>query len=106
MLCHILCYIVAKSLFYANYGVLSRNLFCRYLRALAWRKIEPKILSMEKKGQISGMEHHELTLFESPPLSHPLKLLILGPLNQHNFIQATESSLHYSPDIWTNYTDV
>ena len=55
MFCRILCCFVAKSLFYASYAVLSQNLFCRYLRALAWRKIEPKILSVEKKGQISGM---------------------------------------------------
>ena len=41
--------------FYAIYAVLLRNLFCRDLRALAWRKIGPKILSVEKKGQISGM---------------------------------------------------
>merc|ERR1711894_627577 len=51
----ILCCFVEESLFYAIYAVLSRNLFCRYYRALAWRKIEPKILSVEKKGQISGM---------------------------------------------------
>ena len=31
------------------------NLFCRYLRAVAWRKIGPKMLSVEKKGQIWGM---------------------------------------------------
>ena len=55
MFCRILCCFVAKSLFYAIYAVLSRNLFCRYLRALAWRKIGPTILSVEKKGQISGM---------------------------------------------------
>ena len=29
--------------------------FCRDLRAFAWRKIEPKFVSVEKKGQISGM---------------------------------------------------
>ena len=55
MFCRVLCCFVAKSLFYAIYAVLSRNLFCRYLRALAWRKIGPKILSVELKGQISGM---------------------------------------------------
>ena len=27
-------------------------LFCRGLRALTWRKIEPKIVTVEKKGQI------------------------------------------------------
>ena len=39
---------VAKS-------VLSQNLFCRDLRAFVWRKIEPKIVLVEKKRQISGM---------------------------------------------------
>ena len=55
MFCRILCCFIAKFLFYAIYAVLSQNLFCRDLRALAWRKIGPKILSVEKKGQISGM---------------------------------------------------
>ena len=55
MLCCVLCYIVAKSLFYAIYAVLSRNLFCPDLRAFAWRKIGSKFLSVEKNGQISGM---------------------------------------------------
>ena len=55
MFCRILCCFIAKFLFYAIYAVLSRNLFCRNLRALAWRKIGPTILSVEKKGQISGM---------------------------------------------------
>ena len=55
MFCCILCCFIAKFLFYTIYAVLSRNLFCRDLRALAWRKIEPKIFSVEKKGQISGM---------------------------------------------------
>ena len=55
MFCRILCCFIAKFLFYAIYTVLSRNLFCRNLRALAWRKIGPTILSVEKKGQISGM---------------------------------------------------
>ena len=32
---------IAKSLFYAIYAVLSRNLFCRNLHAFAWRKIVP-----------------------------------------------------------------
>ena len=52
MFCRILYCFVAKSLFYAIYAVLSRNLFCRDSRALAWRKIEQKILPVEKKGQI------------------------------------------------------
>ena len=55
MFCRILYCFVAKSLFYAIYAVLSRNLFCRYLRALAWRKIEQQILPVEKKGQIWSM---------------------------------------------------
>ena len=55
MFCCILCCFIAKFLFYTIYAVLSRNLFCRDLRALAWRKIGPTILSVEKKGQISGM---------------------------------------------------
>ena len=41
--------------FSAIYSVLSRNLFCRNLRAFVWRKIEPKIVLVEKKRQISGM---------------------------------------------------
>ena len=52
---NVLCCLVANSLFYGIYAVLSQNLFCRDLRALAWRKIGPNILSVEKKGQISGM---------------------------------------------------
>ena len=44
-----------KSHFYVIYIVLSRNLFCRGLGALVWRKIEPKIVHVEKKGQIWGM---------------------------------------------------
>ena len=44
-----------KICFVAIYAVLSRNLFGRDLRALVWRKIEPTILSVEKKGQIWGM---------------------------------------------------
>ena len=39
----------------AIYAVLSRNLFCRDLRAFVWRNIEPKIVLVEKKRQISGM---------------------------------------------------
>ena len=41
-----------KICFVAIYAVLSRNIFGRDLRAFAWRKIEPKVLSVEKKGQI------------------------------------------------------
>ena len=41
--------------FIAIYALLSRNLFCRNLRTFVWRKIEPKIASVEKKWQISGM---------------------------------------------------
>ena len=55
VLSHFLCCFVANSLFYAIYAVLSHNLFCRNLRTLAWRKNGPNILSVEKKGQISGM---------------------------------------------------
>ena len=41
-----------KICFVAIYAVLSQNLFGRDLHAFAWRKIEPKIMSVEKKGQI------------------------------------------------------
>ena len=37
------------------YAVLSRYLFCRDLRAFAWRKIQPRIAPVEKKLLISGM---------------------------------------------------
>ena len=40
-----------KICFVAIYAVLSRNLFGRDLLAFAWRKIEPKILSVEKKDK-------------------------------------------------------
>ena len=46
-----------KNHFFANYAVLSRNLFCRDLRVFVWRKIEPKIVYVEKKWQISGMTY-------------------------------------------------
>ena len=36
-------------------ALLSENLFCRDLRTFVWRKIEPKIASVEKKLQITGM---------------------------------------------------
>ena len=41
--------------FNAYCAVLSQNLFCRDLRAFAWRKIEQKIVPVDKKGQISCM---------------------------------------------------
>ena len=44
-----------KICFVAIYAVLSRNLFCCDLRAFVWRKVEPKIVLVEKKRQISGM---------------------------------------------------
>ena len=59
-----LCCFVAKSVNFAIYTVLSQNLFCRDLRAFAWRKIDQKIVPVEKKGQISCMyvydneDHH------------------------------------------------
>ena len=56
--------------FYVYYAVLLQNLFilrftlfcrkirfCRDLRAFAWRKIEPTIVPVEKKGQISCMRN-------------------------------------------------
>ena len=47
---HILCCSLGvKEFFLAIYAFLSQNLFCRDLRAFAWRKIEPKIVSVEKK---------------------------------------------------------
>ena len=42
--------------FVAIYAVLWRNLFCRDLRAFVWRKVEPKIVLVENKRQISGMD--------------------------------------------------
>ena len=41
-----------KICFVAIYAVLSRNIFGCNFCAFAWRKIEPKFLSVEKKGQI------------------------------------------------------
>ena len=41
--------------FVTIYALLSENLFCRDLRTFVWKKIEPKIASVEKKWQISGM---------------------------------------------------
>ena len=40
-----------KICFVAIYAVLSRNLFCRDLRPFVWRKIEPKIVPVEKKDK-------------------------------------------------------
>ena len=40
-----------KISFVAIYTVLLRNIFGCDLRAFAWRKIEPKILSVEKKDK-------------------------------------------------------
>ena len=42
--------------FLAIYVVLSRNQFWYDLRAFAWRKIEPKIVPVEKEWQIWGMQ--------------------------------------------------
>ena len=50
-----LTFFCCKICFVAVYAVLSRNLFCRDLRAFVWRKVEPKIVLLEKKRQISGM---------------------------------------------------
>jgi len=44
-----------KICFVAIYAVWSQNLFSRNLRASVWRKIEPEIVLVEKKRQISGM---------------------------------------------------
>ena len=41
-----------KICFVAIYAVLSRNLFCRNLRAFAYRKIETKIVAVEKRTNI------------------------------------------------------
>ena len=49
LFCHNLCCFVEKLV------LLPFTLFCRNLRVFAWREIEPKIVSVEKKGQISGM---------------------------------------------------
>ena len=45
-----------SSIIKGPYAVLSRNLFCRDLRVFAWRKNEPKIVPVEKKWQIWGMD--------------------------------------------------
>ena len=46
-----LTFFCCKICFVAIYAVLSRNLFCRDLRAFVWRKIEPKIVPVEKKDK-------------------------------------------------------
>ena len=62
LLCDLRCF-VAKSV-------------CRYLRALAWRKIGPKMLSVEKKGQISGMMTAHIGRPHLDPVeSKPVKLM-------------------------------
>ena len=46
------CFEICFVAFYADF---SRNLLCCDLRASVWRKIEPTIVPVEKKSQISGM---------------------------------------------------
>ena len=48
-------FVICKIWFVTIYAVLSWNLFCCDLRSFVWRKIEPKIVLVEKKRQISGM---------------------------------------------------
>ena len=50
-----MCSFVAKSVVFVIYAVLLHGRFCQDLPIFAWRKIEPKIVPVEKKGQISGM---------------------------------------------------
>ena len=52
--------------FVAIYTALSR-IFCRDLRAFVWRKIVSKIVCVEKKRQISGMN---TTNLPPPPHHH------------------------------------
>ena len=51
---HFVALTCCKISFLAIYAVLSKK-NCRNLRAFVWRKVEPKIVSVEKKGQISCM---------------------------------------------------
>ena len=51
--CNLWCF-VAKYVF-CNLHCFVMKSFCRDLRAIAWRKFEPKIVPVEKQGQISGM---------------------------------------------------
>ena len=44
-----------KICFVTIYAYLTQNMFCRDSRAFAWRKVKPKFVPVEKKGQISGM---------------------------------------------------
>ena len=44
--------------FFPDYAVLSQNLFCRDLRAFVWRKIEPKIVLVEKKDKYQVSPYH------------------------------------------------
>ena len=44
-----------KICFVTIYAYLSQNMFFRDSRAFAWRKVKPKFVPVEKKGQISGM---------------------------------------------------
>ena len=78
------------SLFCRNLCTFVANLFCRDLRAFVWRKNLPKIASVEKKCQISGMV---ATLVGSKNVfvRHDFKFYIwntatiLGSLNDHIF---------------------
>ena len=53
--CRIFHSFVAKSVFLAIHAILSQNQFCRDFCPFAWRKIEPKIMHVEKKLHISGI---------------------------------------------------
>ena len=58
----------SKSVVFVIYTVLLQGRFCRDLRAFARRKIEPKILPVEKKQfqrvwqTLSGHLHHKMNL--------------------------------------------
>ena len=51
----ILHWFVEKSVVFVIYAVFLQGRIWHDLRAFAWRKIEPNIVPVEKKGQISGM---------------------------------------------------
>ena len=51
-----------KICFVTIYAVLSQNLFCRDLRAFVWRKVEPKIVLVEKKDKYQVYLRFELSL--------------------------------------------
>ena len=72
LFCLNLCCFVSKSVCVAIYAVLSRNQFCRDLRVFAWRKIQAKIVFVEKKGQISGMDTPNIGIFYIIPLGQIL----------------------------------